>query len=260
MNRPDYLIVPDPKKINESLALAEEYGFGFEFDDFFHPNILDDPYRCKELIKFYRSYDLPKVTTLHGDFFDVIIFSEDRRIRKISELRVRQSMDIAAEMGVRGVVFHTNHIPNFSVDYYISNWVEMNCRFWTKMLSEYPDLEIYIENMFDINTNAIAALAERMQHHRRFGICLDYAHACAFGNNKIDKWCKTLSPYVKHMHINDNDLVNDLHLAIGDGKINWREFALHLKNGLSPQTILIEISSVERQRRSAEYLRDLGLL
>ena len=260
-NDPTYLIIPDPERVEESLSLASEYGLGFEFDDFFHPDVLDDKDKCRSLIKMYRSYEMPETLTMHGDFYDVLIFSEDSKIREISEMRVRQSMDIAAELGVKGVVYHTNHMPNFRLGSYIQRWTEMNCRFWQRILEEYKGLEVYMENMFDTDPYVIAELGKAMRGTERFGICLDYAHSCAFGDeNKIAEWCELLSPYIKHMHINDNDLENDLHLAVGDGKIDWDRFYGLLSDVMSPETILIETASIERQRRSVEYLIRKGYI
>ena len=104
-----FLIIPKINELDESLKLAEEYGFGFEYNDFFFPDVLDDKRLSDELIGRYKAHELPSVCTLHGAFFDVLIFSDDREIRRISELRIRQSLDIARKIGASGVVFHTNH-------------------------------------------------------------------------------------------------------------------------------------------------------
>ena len=37
----NFLIIPKINNLDESLKLAEEYGFGFEYNDFFIPDILD---------------------------------------------------------------------------------------------------------------------------------------------------------------------------------------------------------------------------
>ena len=105
----------------------------------------------------------------------------------------------------------------------------------------------------------LAELAKRLADVPNFGVCLDYAHAIVFGSD-INSWVKELSPYIKHMHINDNDLKNDLHLAVGDGKIDWQAFRQSYDSCLyRADTVLIETSSLENQQRSAEYLLKLGI-
>ncbi len=256
-----FLIIPDIERLDESIALAEEYDLGFETDDFFHPSVLDDEKRRDEIIGRLMSSKMPDTITVHGDFFDVLVFSEDRKIREISELRVIQSMDVAVRLGAKGVVFHTNHAPTFRSPAYIKKWLELNTKFWERILPEYKDTEIYIENMFDVSPDMLVRLAEAMKGKERFGVCFDYAHACTFGSGcPIDEWCSALAPYIKHMHINDNDLIDDLHLAVGDGKIDWEHFASLLGSVLMPDTVLIEIADVEKQRRSLEFLAGLGLV
>lgn len=254
-----FLIIPQLKDIDESLSLANEYGFGFEFNDFFFPNVLDNKERVKEIAAEYKSHRLPELLTCHGDFFDVIVFSEDKLIRDISEMRIRQSIDAALEVGAKSVIFHTNHNPFFTAESYVNNWLDCNVRFWSNILSEYPQINIYIENMCDSSPDMLEALAKRLCSFSNFGVCLDYAHASVFGSD-IESWVKALAPYVKHMHINDNDLKSDLHLAVGDGMIDWNRFKEHYNKYFTDATVLIETSSIENQRRSAAFLSEMGII
>lgn len=124
----------------------------------------------------------------------------------------------------------------------------------------YPQLNIYLENMCDSSPKMLADLAKSLCHHKNFGVCFDYAHASGFGRCDIGQWVTELAPYVKHLHINDNDLESDLHLAVGDGKIDWQRFKEYYFKYFSDKTVLIETSYLETQRRSAEYLKKLGVL
>ncbi len=107
--------------------------------------------------------------------------------------------------------------------------------------------------MFDNSPEIMAALAESLSAHSNFGVCLYYAHAY-LTNVPGSEWMKALGPYVRHMHINDNDFVSDLHLAIENGLINWNEFYSLYDMYVKDSTILIETSSIENQRRSVERL------
>lgn len=254
-----FLMIPQLNNIDESLKLAEEYGFGFEFNDFFSPNVLDSKECVKNIVHSYMAHKLPDTLTCHGDFFDVLIFSSDRLIREISELRVRQSIEAALEVGAGAVIFHTNHNPFFTAESYVNNWLDCNEKFWSGILAEYPQLNIYIENMCDTSPDMLAALSERLSTFSNYGVCFDYAHACVFGSD-IDEWVTALAPYVKHMHINDNDLKSDLHLAVGDGKIDWNRFKEHYYKYFTKATVLIETSTIEYQRRSADFLLKLGII
>lgn len=255
----NFSIIPKLSDIDTSLFIAEKFGFGFEYNDFFIPDVLDDPQKTEEILNKYKSRTLPEHCTLHGAFFDVIVFSSDRKIREIAELRIRQSLDIARKIGAEGVVFHTNQSPQLTSDVYVNGWHKMNVEFWSRILPEYSDINIYLENMFDSSPDMLAGLAAELSAFDNFGVCLDYAHAVVFGGG-ADGWIEKITPYVKHLHINDNDLKDDLHLAVGDGKINWNKFAEYYKKYFSECSVLIEVNGGERQLRSAEFLEKLGLL
>ena len=113
--------------------------------------------------------------------------------------------------------------------------------------------------MFDSSPDMLYALASNLSSFENFGVCLDYAHAEVFGGG-AEKWVEKLAPYVKHLHINDNDLKDDLHLAIGDGKIDWNRFKTYFDKYFTQCTVLIEVKGVEKQLKSAEYLKNLGLI
>lgn len=250
-------IIPDRKCIAESLGLTEEYQALFEYNDFFLPSVLDDEKCLNDRKNFYMS--LPRKRhkdLLHGAFFDVTVHSEDPLIRDVSELRVRQSMDIAEELGIRGVIFHTNRIPNFRTVSYENHWLDSNEIFWRKILSEYPNLEVLLENMFDEEPNLLAELAERFTDEPRFGVCFDYAHAQVFGkSHEIENWVEKLMPYVKHMHINDNDLKSDLHQAIGEGRIDWARYNKFMERWSVNCSVLIEVNGIEVQKKSLQFMK-----
>ena len=248
-------IIPKRDNIGESLRLSREYNANFEYNDFFLPFILDDEEKKKELIEFYkalprdRSYD-----TMHGAFLDVTLHSSDARIREISELRVRQSMDVAKELGIRGVVFHTNMIANFKDDVYMKNWVNTNAAFYKKILAEYPGIYVFVENMFDFDPDMLLELAQELKDEPYFGVCLDYAHA-TISKVPAKDWLETLKPYIKHMHINDNDLKDDQHKALGQGKIDYKEYTGLMAESEIECSVLIEVSKLEDQEASLEYAK-----
>ena len=254
------LIIPKRDNIEESLRLSKEYNANFEYNDFFLPFVLDDEEKKKEIIDFYKSLDRDRSEdTMHGAFLDVTLHSTDDRIREVSELRVRQSMEIAKELGIRGVVFHTNMIANFKDAVYMKKWVDTNAAFYKTLLQEYPGIYVFVENMFDFDPDMLLALAKEMENEPYFGICLDYAHA-TISKVEAKKWFEVLKPYIKHMHINDNDLKNDLHMALGTGKINYKELKELLESGEIEPSILVEVSKLEDQEASLVYMKKEGLL
>ena len=111
-----------------------------------------------------------------------------------------------------------------------------------------------MENMFDEAPDMLRELAEEMKDYTNFGVCLDYAHAVISGT-KEDCWMRELAPFIKHMHINDNDFKNDLHEALGAGQIDWQKFQKEFEDNQIDASILVEVSGKEKQRKSLEYMR-----
>ena len=248
------LFIPDKANLEESIQIVEKNQAAFEYNDFFLPQILDDKKKQMEIIDYYAKVrtDFSK-DTMHGAFLDVTVHSSDQRIKEVSELRVRQSMEIAKEMGLRGVVFHTNRIGGFRDGFYLENWKKTNQQFFSTICEAYPNQQIFMENMFDEAPDVLRGLAEEMADYRNFGVCLDYAHAVISGT-KTEVWMKELAPYIKHMHINDNDLKNDLHQAIGTGTIDWKKFSEEMENYNICASVLVEVSGIEKQKKSLEYM------
>ena len=252
------LMVPEPEQMEKCLKLAAEFGCGFEYNDFYTPTFLEKEEQVLRRIDFYSAQKPDGINTMHGAFLDVTVFSDDPRIVRVSDERVTQSLEIARKMDVSAVVFHTNYIPNFRTDYYCKNWIERNEIYWAKKLEEFADCNIYIENMFDMDCKLLAHLAKRLSKYPNFGVCFDYAHAHAFGDaDRIEEWVKELAPYIRHIHINDNNLKDDLHQALGEGSIDWSRFKTYYETYFPHASVLIEMKDPDAAERSLKYLQQL---
>ena len=248
-----FLIVPDVDNMEGIAELANKYKLGFEYNDFFIPDVLDNEERQEKIHSVYAAVEKPEMCTLHGAFFDVIPFSADEQIKKLSLQRIEQSIEHAKKLGAKAVVFHTNYNPFLNSKTYVSNWVKTNVEVWGDILENNSDIQIYLENMFDTTPDILSALAKELSKYDNFGICLDYAHA-ALSKVAPEAWARELSPYIRHIHINDNDLISDLHQAWGDGSIDRQSFYKCYHKYMSEATILIETTSVPNIRRSLDVL------
>lgn len=253
------LIIPDCQNINVSVALAKNYGAGFEYNNFSAPEVLDDSEKLEQIITNYKKADLPEYCTMHGAFFDVIPFSPDCKIREVSDLRIRQSIEAARNIGAKGIVFHTNYNPFLNSESYIKGWVETNAAYWSGVLEQNPQVNIYLENMFDVVPDMLEQLSEQLCQYKNYGVCLDYAHAF-LSKTAPEEWARRLSRFVKHIHINDNDGISDLHMAWGDGVISKEGFYQSYDKYLNGASVLIETSGVENIKKSLVRLKQDGFL
>lgn len=251
-------IIPDINEIEKFVALAEKYDAAFEYNDFFDPSVYEDKAETKRRIDLYRSLDRDRsADTLHGVFYDISVLSRDTMIRERSRDLFMASLDTAMELSCRGVVFHTGMVFGLDTKQYIDSWLEGMDVFLHEVAPKYSGLEIYIENTFERSPAVLVALMERVGDLKNTGICLDYAHAmltCTDGG----EWFSKLSPYIRHMHVNDHDLKSDLHLAAGDGKIDLAIFKqLTEKYGTTEQRILLEVNGYHKVKRSLEHMDSL---
>ncbi len=250
------LIIPEKGRIGESLSLSGEYGLGFEYNDFYVG--MDDDAAVDALIALFKQNKPERPCTMHGAFYDIAVGSVDAKIRAVSQERVRQSVDICRRLGARAAVFHTNTIPNLNLPAYCDAWVETNAQFYAEVLEANPDINVYVENMFDFAPDLLMRLAERLARYENFGVCLDFAHAC-LSPAPLELWAEALHPYIRHCHINDCDGRADLHLPLGRGVLDISGFFELLEKYRIDSTILLEIRGIEGQRESLKYLRALGL-
>ena len=183
----------------------------------------------------------------------------DAKIREIADLRIEQSISVAKKVGAKAVIFHTNYDPFLNTNEYIQYWIQTNIEYWSAVLEKHPDINIYLENMFDAGPAMMEVLSESLSKYSNYGVCLDYAHA-TLSKVPAEVWAERLGKYVKHIHINDNDLISDLHLAWGDGKIDREKFYQAYEKYLKDVPVLVETTSLENQICSLRKLKEEGFL
>lgn len=256
MNR-QWHIIPEYENIEQSLALAEKYNAVFEYNDFFKPAIFENEEILEERIQFYLNLGRDRSKdTLHGIFLDLCIASQDSIIKEYSKKRIAQSMEIADRLGVKGVIFHTGLIGGLTVDYYINGWVNAAAELFGELGKKYPNIMIYLENSFEFSPDAFLKLMDKVKDIENVRICLDYGHA-ALTLTPLEEWVGKMAPYIAHMHVNDHDLKADLHLAPGEGQIDFNHFKKLMEKYNVNVSTLLEVNGIERQAKALEFMIEL---
>lgn len=253
---PDFLIVSKEENLQEYLDIAKEYHTGIEINDFFEPDLCDDESKCNKVIERYLNTGLMAKSTMHGCFYDIVPFSYDSLIRDVARKRMIQSMEIAKKLGVRAVIFHTNYCPALHSEEYDFSVIDKLSKVLKMLLEAYPDIDIYLENMFDDTPAIIKAVSEKLKAYTNYGVCLDWAHVNVYSKER-ESWIKELSYYIKHLHLNDNDLEADRHWAVGKGRINWESLKGFLGDRIQTMTVLVETVDPKDQRTSLDFLQNL---
>jgi sugar phosphate isomerase/epimerase len=72
------------------------------------------------------------------------------------------------------------------------------------------------------------------------GLHLDFGHT-NIGRDDGDVFCKHLGSSVEHVHFSDNRSMDDLHMPLGVGNVNWKKMVSALKKIGYDGTITLEI-------------------
>lgn len=250
-------IIPDIDRLDDSLKLSWEYNTFFEYNDFFYPAIYQSEGETRRRINIYKSLDRDMSRdTMHGVFFDIAMTSTDEIIRNRSRVLMNNSMEIAANLGVKGVVFHTGINPGLWNRSYLDGWLDTAATWLDKLAKEYSHIEIYIENTFDKEPGVLTSLIDLLSHRKNVKLCLDYGHAL-LTDTEDEEWVRQIAPYVGHVHLNDHDMKEDLHLAPGKGLVDFERFEDLMEEYEVDAQVLLELNGAQEQLEALKYMTKL---
>lgn len=252
-----WLIVPDVERLEESVALAEEFGAAFEYDDFYQPAVYEDEREVERVIAAYLSLPRDRSRdTLHGVFFDIKPNSMDSAIAQRSRALMRQSLAIANRLGVRGVTFHSDIYGGMRLSIPPEVWLNAAEALFRQLCAENPGLDVWLENTIEQEPDQLLALARRMEDVPNFGLTFDLAHASLSATDGA-VWLREMGPFVRHVHLNDNDLYADRHWPVGQGSIDYPRFAALADAHIPGVPMLMEVRTLEDARESLEAMTAL---
>ena len=250
-------IIPDIDRLDDSLKLSWEYNTFFEYNDFFYPAIYQSEGETRRRINIYKSLDRDMSRdTMHGVFFDIAMTSTDEIIRNRSRVLMNNSMEIAANLGVKGVVFHTGINPGLWNRSYLDGWLDTAATWLDKLAKEYSHIDIYIENTFDKEPGVLTSLIDLLSHRKNVKLCLDYGHAL-LTDTEDEEWVRQMAPYVGHVQLNDHDMKEDLHLAPGKGLVDFERFEDLMEEYEVDAQVLLELNGAQEQLEALKYMTKL---
>lgn len=187
---------------------------------------------------------------------DLAIHSGDSLIAYHSRQRILEDVRLAGRLGCQKVVFHTGYNPFIPAEKYRERFFSAHSEFWQQAATISPEVTICLENQWE-NDPAIMLELMRRIDRPNVRVCLDVGHAHAYSEISAAEWLERLTPYVLHMHWNDNHGNTDSHLAIGSGSLDWAALAIRTRQLSAPVSIVIELNSLRSIERSLAYLAAL---
>jgi sugar phosphate isomerase/epimerase len=218
--------------------------------------------RIKEIKRILNSLNLKPI--LHASFHDVNLSSLSPWIRRASIKQILKCVEMGAELGAEVIVVHggglSREYPISLVDEASSILVESLSEI--VLFAKKAGLTIGLENrhrskdieLISTPQNHLAVLERINSPHCK--AVLDIGHANTF-NLELSQYIKAISSYLIEVHLHDNNGVQDEHLPLGDGKIDFVESIHHvnLERGKELPFIL-EMTSAEDYERSLKYLKN----
>lgn len=254
------LLATYQRDITRHYALAQAYGTGLELQVYgYDTNLLDSGWR--DLLAQHKALlrDWEGGLAIHGAFYNLSPASPDERIVTLSRERYMLNLDIAAELGARTVVFHTDFLPIVRNPDYRPSWTERQVEFWTPMAEEAArrGVVIALENMWEPDSSIIGDVLDRV-NSPHLGACLDVGHVYLFSDYvPLDAWVERISRWIVHCHLNNHRGFYDEHLPLDfpGGVIDYKKDVLPLLYALSRQpAFVLEMDEIEYLERSLRYL------
>ena len=244
------LIQPTLATFDEYQKYANENNFDFEIVDFASSDVLDSS--PEELVKQYLAKeDSSRLISMHGAFIDLYINSPDSTIKKAAQNRIIQNLEIAKELGLKYVIFHTNNLPMMGREAYYEGWVKEHVSFWKEIIARY-DVTILLENMWDKTPEYVARVIEEV-NSPQLKLCFDTGHFNVFSEVPIEEWFKRLGSNIAYLHLNDNKGDRDSELTLGEGTIDWKKVSDLVLEHCNKPLVVIELKNLQMIESSVLY-------
>ena len=259
------LLATYQRDITRHYELAQAHGAGLELQVYgYDTDLLDHGWR--KVLDQHKALlrDFEGELAIHGAFLDMSPASADQRVVALTRERFMLDLDIAAELGARNVVFHTQFLPQVyrpvigGPDYRLS-WTEGQVKFWSTMVGEAADREVVIalENMWEPAPSIIGDVLDQVDSPQ-LGACLDVGHVYLFSDYlPLKTWIDQIGHRLVHCHLNNHRGSFDEHLALDlpGGVIDYDRDILPLLRALPSQpTLVLEMDEIEYLESSLHYL------
>lgn len=259
------LLATYQRDLTRHYELARAHGAGLELQVYgYDTDLLDHGWR--EVLDQHKALlkDFEGEIAIHGAFLDMSPASADNRVVALTRERFMLNLDVAAELGARTVVFHTQFLPQVyrpvigGPDYRL-RWTRGQVEFWGTMVEEAAkrELVIALENMWEPNPSIIGDVLDQVDSPH-VGACLDVGHVYLFSDYlPLKMWIDQLSHRLVHCHLNNHRGTFDEHLALDlpGGVIDYNGDVLPLLRALpNPPTLVLEMDEIEYLESSLRYL------
>jgi sugar phosphate isomerase/epimerase len=204
--------------------------------------------------------------TLHGPFYDLVPGGMDRSILKATRERLKEVFDLIPVFEPLSIVCHTGY-DRKRYNEVQDPWLETAVETWTPLVRDLQGTQtiLLLENVYEKTPTMLQKLLRRLNSEKA-GFCLDVGHATVFSETNMEGWLRAVGPFIKELHLHDNDGTWDDHLAIGAGKIDFETLFKYLEDNHLRPIMTLEAhkekwiwQSIEALSRSERFCRIVRL-
>ena len=195
--------------------------------------------------------------TVHAPFFDLSPGAMEPLVRHLTLRRLTQALQAAGQLGAHLMVIHPGYdrwrYPNLA-----ASWCDHAAATLAPLvaMAEQLDCRLALENIYEEQTTTLTALVDRFASSW-FGHCFDIGHWRLFGRQTQETWLTAIAPRLMHLHLHDNRGLNDDHLPVGEGIIDFAPLRQLLAGLATPPSMTLEAHDPGDLQRS---LTNLNLL
>lgn len=186
--------------------------------------------------------------SIHSPMFDLNLTSENESVRQNTMQELKKAIEIGAEIKAHHVIVDPG-ICLFSI--FDKSQAQRRAIAAIQELQHHAkkyQQPIAIENIGHngtelFNQEEFCRLLDQFPDKEMLGLVLDTGHA-HMNHWNIPEVIKATKDQLRAIHLNDNDAINDSHLAIGDGTIDWMPIFQELKTVPTRCQFILEYNTV----------------
>ncbi|MBI3378713.1 MAG: sugar phosphate isomerase/epimerase [Nitrospirae bacterium] len=237
-------------KIEEHLSFIRREKLNLEL--YIESNALDSISR-EDILHLKDQLDYNPSLSIHAPFMDLSPGAVDSKVRAVTMERFFHVMNIAEDLKVKAVVFHSGY-EKWKYALNIGLWLEQSLLTWRPLVKKAEEIgaKIAIENIFEDEPENLRLLMEKMGNNS-FGICFDSGHFKLFSKVSLEDWLGHLKPYIIELHLHDNNKTSDQHLPIGEGTFDFSKLFSAMKG--KDLIYTLEAHNPEDAKKSMERLK-----
>lgn len=230
--------------------VAREYGFGLEIAEYCTAWNMDETFAGVD-VAVKKKLEGIGFSTLHAPYNELFPCAIDKKARALAAERYRQAIGLAKKYGSSKVIIHSGYYERM---YYPVWFVEQSIVFWKEFLKEDPGVEIVLENVFETEPQWLPEIVAGVDHPG-LKLCLDVGHVHAYSPIPVLKWLDSWGNHISHVHIHNNDGLQDQHRDLWDGSIPMKELLQKMEHVCPNATVTLELM---KSRDSARWLQENG--